>query len=140
MVTPGKHLSRQIDKHRLTNDETSFKFTLMKCKIHHFRLQDNHLISTSLFKAPFRDNLYFFATELPLKLWSVAHFYTTVITTNPPNGQCTRVFVDKLTDMEPAKTTTIRIRILFGQVYLHIQEINLCRWCIGHKTHNIPTK
>ena len=53
-----------------------------------------------LFKAPFWENRYFFATELPLKLRSVAHFYTTVVNTNPasrpPNGQRTRVFVDKL--------------------------------------------
>ena len=51
----------------------------------------------------------FFATELPLKLRSVAHFYTTVVNTNhtsrPPNGQCICVFVDKLKDMELAKTT-----------------------------------
>ena len=49
-----------------------------------------------------------FATELPLKLWSVAHFYTSVVNTNcavrTPNRQCTCVFVDKLKDMEPAKT------------------------------------
>ena len=53
--------------------------------------------------------LILFATEFPLKLRSVAHFYTTVVNTNCPSrspiGQCTRVFVDKLKDMEPAKTT-----------------------------------
>ena len=52
--------------------------------------------------------LVYFATELHLKLQSVAHFYTTVVNTNhtlrPRNGQCTRVFVDKLKDMEPEKT------------------------------------
>ena len=39
----------------------------------------------------------------------LCHFYATVINTNrasrPPNGQCTHVFVDKLKDMELAKTT-----------------------------------
>ena len=52
--------------------------------------------------------LVFFATGLPLKLRSGTHFYTTVINTNqalrPHNGQCTRVCVDKLKDMEPANT------------------------------------
>ena len=37
------------------------------------------------------------------------HFYTTVVNINralrPPNGQCTCVFVDKLKNMEPTKTT-----------------------------------
>ena len=44
--------------------------------------------------------LIFFATELPLKLQSVVHFYATVVNTylssRPPNGQCKRKFVDKL--------------------------------------------
>ena len=47
--------------------------------------------------------LVFFATQLPLKLRSVAHYYTTVMNTNrnsrPPNGQCTLVLIDKLKDM-----------------------------------------
>ena len=51
--------------------------------------------------------LVFFANELPLKLQSVAHLYTTVCNTNcalgPPDGECTRVFMDKLKDLELAR-------------------------------------
>ena len=51
-------------------------------------------------KNPYWENWYFSSTELPLKLLSVAHFNTSVMNTlragRPPNGQCTRVFVDKL--------------------------------------------
>ena len=48
--------------------------------------------------------LVFFATELPLKLRSVVHFYTTVMKTNgalrPIMDSGTRVFVDKMKDMD----------------------------------------
>ena len=59
-------------------------------------------------KAP--EELVFVSTELPLKLWSVAHFYTTVVNSicasRPPNGS---VFVDKLKDMEPVKTSSAEV-------------------------------
>ena len=52
-----------------------------------------------------REWVFFFATELPLKLRSVVHFYTTVVNTNhaliPPKDSGTHVFVGKLKDMEP---------------------------------------
>ena len=60
------------------------------------------------FEAPLCKNVYFFATELPLKLRREVHSYTTVVKTNhalrPPTGQGYRV-VDKLKVIEPAKTT-----------------------------------
>ena len=45
-------------------------------------LYDRPAVFAAAIKAPFRENWYDFATELPLKLRSVAHFYTTVVNTN----------------------------------------------------------
>ena len=54
------------------------------------------------------ENWYFLLLSSLCSCLSEVHFYTTVVNTNrtlrPPNGQCTCVFVDKLKDMEPAKT------------------------------------
>ena len=50
-----------------------------------------------------------FCYRAPPKVAECSSLLTTVINTNcasrPPNGQCTRVFVDKQKDMEPTKTT-----------------------------------
>ena len=53
--------------------------------------QELHLFCCGLFKRPIRREIVLFATKLPLKMRSVADFYTIVTNTNcasrPPNGQ-----------------------------------------------------